>query len=82
MITGKGRLVERNVTAAQIVGRAAPGTWRSSCCGAALLGSAAMWCAACGRTIPAADLDHDYHPPTTEAGAQLTITTDNAKGAA
>lgn len=62
MIVDKVRLVERNVSAARTVERAHL-AHSSGCCSATILGSAAKWCSACGRSIAAADIDHDYHPP-------------------
>lgn len=36
----------------------------SPCCSQPVQGSAIRWCGQCGHTIPAADIDHEYKPPT------------------
>jgi hypothetical protein len=53
------RLVERNAAASTVLARVA----KSLCCDVDLQGSASMWCGRCGRTVPAADIDHEYHTP-------------------
>lgn len=56
-------LVERNVTNAAVITRAGGQKPLSGCCRAPLDGKAAMWCTACGKSIPAAAINHEVHAP-------------------
>jgi len=64
VITGAQSLVEKTIREGQILARVA----RSRCCGTPLQGSATRWCGDCGKTVSAADIDHETHAPL--AGAR------------
>lgn len=59
MITSVQSLAERNMRVAQIRDEVA----RGRCCGQPLQGSATRWCGDCGKTVSAADIDHETHAP-------------------